>query len=80
MALELGRGHGTVDQQKGVAKEETETTEDRMKELMLGNKAVARGLYEAGCCVISSYPGTPSTEITEEAAKISGNLLRVGPQ
>ena len=40
-----------------------------MKELMLGNKAVARGLYEAGCMVISSYPGTPSTEITEEAAK-----------
>lgn len=39
-----------------------------MKELMLGNKAVARGLYEAGCKVISSYPGTPSTEITEEAA------------
>lgn len=39
-----------------------------MKELMLGNKAVARGLYEAGCMVISSYPGTPSTEITEEAA------------
>jgi indolepyruvate ferredoxin oxidoreductase alpha subunit len=40
-----------------------------MKELMLGNKAVARGLYEAGCMVVSSYPGTPSTEITEEAAK-----------
>jgi len=39
-----------------------------MKELMLGNKSVARGLYEAGCAVISSYPGTPSTEITEEAA------------
>lgn len=39
-----------------------------MKELMLGNKAVARGLYEAGCKVISSYPGTPSTEITEKAA------------
>ena len=38
-----------------------------MKELMLGNKAVARGLYEAGCCVISS-------------CQISGNLLRVGPQ
>ena len=36
---------------------------------MLGNKAVARGLYEAGVCFISSYPGTPSTEITEEAAK-----------
>ncbi|MBQ3904326.1 MAG: indolepyruvate ferredoxin oxidoreductase subunit alpha [Eubacterium sp.] len=40
-----------------------------MKELMLGNKAFARGLYEAGCAVASSYPGTPSTEITEEAAK-----------
>ncbi len=40
-----------------------------MRELMLGNKAVARGLYEAGCMVVSSYPGTPSTEITEEAAK-----------
>ena len=39
------------------------------KEIMLGNAAVARGLYEAGCQVISSYPGTPSTEITEEAAK-----------
>ncbi len=41
----------------------------KMRELMLGNKAAARGLYEAGCCFISSYPGTPSTEITEEAAK-----------
>lgn len=40
-----------------------------MKKLMLGNAAAARGLYEAGCSVISSYPGTPSTEITEEAAK-----------
>lgn len=40
-----------------------------MKELMLGNAAVARGLYEAGCGFASSYPGTPSTEITEEAAK-----------
>ena len=40
-----------------------------MRQLMLGNAAVARGLYEAGCCVISSYPGTPSTEITEEAVK-----------
>ena len=40
-----------------------------MKQLMLGNAAVARGLYEAGCGVVSSYPGTPSTEITEECAK-----------
>ena len=40
-----------------------------MKELMLGNKAIARGLYESGVCFVSSYPGTPSTEITEEAVK-----------
>lgn len=40
-----------------------------MKSLMLGNEAVARGLYEGGCEFISSYPGTPSTEITESAAK-----------
>lgn len=40
-----------------------------MKTLMLGNEAFARGLYEAGCAFVSSYPGTPSTEITECAAK-----------
>ena len=40
-----------------------------MSELMLGNQAVARGLYEAGVSVVSSYPGTPSTEITEFASK-----------
>ncbi|MDE6943709.1 MAG: indolepyruvate ferredoxin oxidoreductase subunit alpha [Lachnospiraceae bacterium] len=40
-----------------------------MKTLMLGNEAVARGLYEGGCSFVSSYPGTPSTEITECAAK-----------
>ncbi len=38
------------------------------KKIMMGNAAVARGLYEAGCRFISSYPGTPSTEITECAA------------
>ena len=37
--------------------------------LLLGNAAAARGLYEAGCSFVSSYPGTPSTEISEEAAK-----------
>ena len=40
-----------------------------MKKLLLGNAAVARGAYEAGVKVIASYPGTPSTEITEEAVK-----------
>ncbi|MBN1624794.1 MAG: indolepyruvate ferredoxin oxidoreductase subunit alpha [Clostridia bacterium] len=40
-----------------------------MKKLMLGNDAVARGVYEAGATVVSSYPGTPSTEITESLSK-----------
>lgn len=40
-----------------------------MKKLLLGNAAVARGAYEAGVRVVASYPGTPSTEITEEIVK-----------
>ncbi|NCC82309.1 MAG: indolepyruvate ferredoxin oxidoreductase subunit alpha, partial [Clostridia bacterium] len=40
-----------------------------MKKLMIGNEAIARGAYEAGVRVISSYPGTPSTEITEIVAQ-----------
>ncbi len=40
-----------------------------MKKLLIGNAAVARGAYEAGVNVVASYPGTPSTEITEEVAK-----------
>ena len=40
-----------------------------MKKIMLGNEAVARGLFEAGVRLVSSYPGTPSTEVTEAAAK-----------
>ena len=40
-----------------------------MRQLLLGNEAAARGLFEAGCGFVSSYPGTPSTEITEAAAK-----------
>jgi len=40
-----------------------------MKKLMLGNAAVARGAYEAGATVVASYPGTPSTEITENIVK-----------
>lgn len=40
-----------------------------MKELMLGNHAVARGAYEAGVKVLTAYPGTPSTEIAEEITK-----------
>lgn len=40
-----------------------------MKKLLIGNEAVARGLYEGGINVVSSYPGTPSTEITEFLSK-----------
>ncbi len=40
-----------------------------MKKLMIGNQAVAAGLYDGGLQVVSSYPGTPSTEITEFLAK-----------
>ena len=36
-----------------------------MRKLMLGNEAVARGAYEAGVRVVSAYPGTPSTEVSE---------------
>ena len=43
--------------------------EVNMKKLLIGNAAVARGAYEAGCSIVSSYPGTPSTEITESIVK-----------
>jgi indolepyruvate ferredoxin oxidoreductase alpha subunit len=39
------------------------------RQILLGNEAIARGAFEAGVKVVSSYPGTPSTEITENAAK-----------
>ena len=50
-----------------------------MKTLMLGNEAVARGLYEGGCSFVSSYPGTPSTEITECAAKYEESYAEWAP-
>ena len=40
------------------------------KKIMLGNEAFARGAYEAGVKVVSSYPGTPSTEVTENLGKV----------
>ena len=40
-----------------------------MKKLMIGNEAVAAGLYDGGLGLVSSYPGTPSTEITEFLSK-----------
>ena len=46
-----------------------------MSDLMLGNQAVGRGLYEAGVGGVSCYPGTPSTEITEFASKYDPSEL-----
>ncbi|MGI6199794.1 MAG: indolepyruvate ferredoxin oxidoreductase subunit alpha [Christensenellales bacterium] len=48
-----------------------------MDQLMLSNQAIARGAWEAGVRVVSSYPGTPSTEITEAAAKLHGPTMHV---
>ena len=48
-----------------------------MKKLLLGNYAVARGAYEAGVRVVSSYPGTPSTEITEAMATFPADEVYV---
>ena len=39
------------------------------KKIMLGNEAIARGAYEAGVKVSAAYPGTPSTEISENIIK-----------
>lgn len=41
----------------------------KLKEILLGNEAIARGAYEAGVKVVSSYPGTPSTEITQAVSQ-----------
>ena len=50
-----------------------------MKKLMLGNEAVARGAYEAEVTVVSSYPGTPSTEITENIVKYDNIYVEWAP-
>ncbi|MEG2457079.1 MAG: thiamine pyrophosphate-binding protein, partial [Clostridia bacterium] len=50
-----------------------------MKKILLGNQAIARGAYEAGATVVSAYPGTPSTEITENAVKYDGVYAEWSP-
>ncbi len=50
-----------------------------MKKLLLGNAAVARGAYEAGCKLVSSYPGTPSTEITESVVEYDNIYVEWAP-
>lgn len=50
-----------------------------MKRLMSGNEAIARGAYECGVSFASAYPGTPSTEITEEYSKYDGVYAEWSP-
>ncbi len=47
------------------------------KEFLMGNAAIARGALAAGLNVISGYPGTPSTEVLETAAKNSSGEIYV---
>ena len=49
------------------------------KTIMLGNEAIARGAYEAGVKVTSAYPGTPSTEISENIVKYDGVYAEWAP-
>ena len=44
------------------------------KRIMLGNEAIARGAYEAGVKVSAAYPGTPSTEISENIVKYKDDI------
>ncbi len=50
-----------------------------MKQLIIGNQAIARGAYEAGVTVATAYPGTPSTEIVSNLAKFSGVYAEWAP-
>ncbi len=45
------------------------------KVIMLGNEAIARGAYEAGVKVSAAYPGTPSTEISENLVTVQRRSL-----
>ena len=50
-----------------------------MKQLMIGNEAIARGAYEAGATVATAYPGTPSTEIVSSFAKYDNVYAQWAP-
>lgn len=52
---------------------------DLNKKVMLGNEAIARGAYEAGVKVTSAYPGTPSTEVSENVVKYDGIYAEWAP-
>ncbi|MBI5359188.1 MAG: indolepyruvate oxidoreductase, partial [Planctomycetes bacterium] len=46
---------------------------DIAQEILLGNEAIARGLAESGCHIVTSYPGTPSSEIVPELVRLKGD-------
>ena len=46
------------------------------KTIMLGNEAIARGVFEAGAKLSSAYPGTPSTEISEYLSKYDTQTIK----
>jgi len=52
---------------------------ERMKVILTGNEAIARGAYEAGVAVATAYPGTPSTEILENMATYEGVYAEWSP-
>ena len=50
-----------------------------MQKILLGNEAIARGAWEAGVKVSSAYPGTPSTEVSENLVKYEGVYAEWAP-
>jgi indolepyruvate ferredoxin oxidoreductase alpha subunit len=53
--------------------------ETPIKRLLSGNEAIARGAWEAGVEIASGYPGTPSTEILENLARMPGVYAEWAP-
>jgi indolepyruvate ferredoxin oxidoreductase alpha subunit len=59
----LNKGTDMVSTKSATVKEEKVVTQ-----LLMGNSAIARGCLEAGVSFVASYPGSPSSEVTEELA------------
>lgn len=57
--------------------EEYERKANEMLEMLMGNEAIARGALDAGVNLIAGYPGTPSTEILESAARLNDGSVYV---
>ncbi|MHA1171633.1 MAG: indolepyruvate ferredoxin oxidoreductase subunit alpha, partial [Candidatus Heimdallarchaeota archaeon] len=55
-----------------------EITKDMIGEkiLLLGNEAITRGALEAGIDVVTTYPGTPSSEIADTFSKIAKHATK----